>query len=253
MPRRAADILTAEYLRREYVDAGRSAREIALEVGCSAPSVRERLNRFGIPLRGAGFGHVLTAEYLQRRYVEDQATVEEIADEVGCTVPTVMGHLRRAGLKPWPGASGDRVRVGSSLAEPGLEPRQERDEPRTRSVPPPGGRRRDSKPDRRAPLTRQLLEDEYVKAGRTIHDIAGTTGYSESVISKRLSAFGIPKRHDTRKRSRDLRQLMTAEYLHLAYVLEQKTTYQIAEELGCEASTVAEYLRGYGIPIRHRH
>jgi hypothetical protein len=46
-----ATVLTAEWLGDQYVEAGRSARTIAAELGCKPETVLKALRRHGIPVR----------------------------------------------------------------------------------------------------------------------------------------------------------------------------------------------------------
>src|SRR5829696_6192370 len=69
--------LTADYLQREYVVGGRTAGEIAAEVGVSEQSVLRYLHRAGISVRrggGSALGEHLTRELLEREYVELERT-----------------------------------------------------------------------------------------------------------------------------------------------------------------------------------
>jgi len=96
--------LTAEFLQREYVEAGRTTYDIAAELGCSRLTVSDALFRLGIEARrhGRGPASQLTAEFLQREYVEAGRTMGDIADEIGTSPVNIMRAMRRHGIASRP-------------------------------------------------------------------------------------------------------------------------------------------------------
>jgi AraC-like DNA-binding protein len=92
-------VLTDAYLRAEYIAAGRSAAELAAEVGCSESTVHNWLRRRSIPRRPVA----------TRRHASDfpdatldsvaagQLAPEAAAAAVGCSRTELLRALRRTG------------------------------------------------------------------------------------------------------------------------------------------------------------
>ncbi|HUR22488.1 MAG TPA: DivIVA domain-containing protein [Acidimicrobiales bacterium] len=101
---------------------GRSAKEIAEELGCAEGTVRSALQWAGVPA-GAARDRPLAlddARFLEKAYVTDRRSVRSIADEVGCTKDAVLAALR---------AHGVLIRGRGRAAKPGASsgPAPERD------------------------------------------------------------------------------------------------------------------------------
>jgi transposase len=89
-----AAALTEAYLRREYLEGGRSVRELATEVGCTDKTVTRYLRCHGIPRReGPPLG--LDREQLSRWFVDEGRGIAEIAGRAGCSARAVRTLLAR--------------------------------------------------------------------------------------------------------------------------------------------------------------
>lgn len=114
---RYAQLADRGWLEREYVERGRSTREIATELGTANTTVALALRRHGIPRR-AGLVPLQAPQlqdraWLQREYVERQRTTYDIATEMGADPQTVADALQRHGIPrrpsgPIPAAGAER-------------------------------------------------------------------------------------------------------------------------------------------------
>ena len=105
------DVLTEEFLVKEYVNKRRFARDIAREVGCSVVSVTNYLRKYGIEVetryedrRGYLGGtnparEVMTEEYLTREYVDKNRSQTSIAQELNCSITLVREMLLKYGIE----------------------------------------------------------------------------------------------------------------------------------------------------------
>lgn len=87
-------------LRELYYSEGLSTTDLAERLGCSATTVRNWMDRFGLERRGPDYhGHTgypwRDAERLGRMYWGDGMDQEEIAAELGCEQHTISKWLRR--------------------------------------------------------------------------------------------------------------------------------------------------------------
>ena len=53
-----------------------------------------------------------------------------------------------------------------------------------------------------------------------------------------------------KNRNKNLKQLLTKEFLYREYVINKKTIYLIAKDIGCDGSTILNYLNKHNIKIR---
>ena len=149
-------LLTEAYLRREYIEVGRSSVELAAEVGCTAKTVLRYLARFGIPVRDRShrrprFPELSSVEFLRARYLDAGQSPAAIAAALGCSRSAVVAALRAAGVR--------------------------------RHV-----------PSRAAELTEEFLVDAYVRRGRSTTEIAAELGCGASTVARHLRRCGIPVR-----------------------------------------------------------
>ena len=80
-------------IERLYHGEGLTVREVAERLGCSPPTMFDRMDKFGIETRGVG-GVDTDADYrdpdvLRGLYVDQGMTTYEVADELGTTPSTV--------------------------------------------------------------------------------------------------------------------------------------------------------------------
>lgn len=104
------------WLIEQYWSIGRSAREIAEELGCSSKTVYSAMHMHGIPVckqRHKDRRHVQglmntgrvrypllhSQDWLRRMYHDRGMTCAEIAEIIGCSVPGVSYALGKHGLR----------------------------------------------------------------------------------------------------------------------------------------------------------
>jgi predicted transcriptional regulator len=202
--------LTTEYLQREYVQGGRTAGEIAVEVGVSEQSVLRYLHRAGIPVRrggGSALADHLTQEFLEHEYVEMGRTAGEIASEVGVSEQSVLRYLHRYGIAL-------RSRRRANLGEI---------------------------------LTEEYLRREYVEGGRSVSDLAVEHGVSDQAIRNWLKKRGFTTRRGTTSSVGDR---LSFAYLHREYELRKRSVSDIAAEIGVSEQSVLRYLHKHEIDVR---
>jgi predicted transcriptional regulator len=219
-----AEVLTPDFLRSRYLDAGASAAEIAAEAGVSEQSVLRYLHRAGIPLRArrvAGLEQTLTRDYLQAEYVDKQRSVADLAREHGVSEQAVRNWLKRRGIPT--------RRTGSGSAHPRL--------------------------------TMAFLRRVYGRQGKPVAEIAAEVGVSEQTVLRYLHRYGIPvTRHRSpgnpasdgsgRGRPAWLDGVLTEAFLRREYEVGGRSAADIARQVGASEQSVLRYLHRHQIPVR---
>lgn len=202
--------LSRERLAAMYQDEALSVAEIARRAGTTEDRVALRLRRYGIPLRRART-EALEAGLLEELYRDQGLAVGDIAGRLGCPIAHVKRELRRHGIRPH--------RRPATLP-PGL-----------------------------APITRELLEELYLRRGLTLAEVAAEVGGSSSRVGAALRRFGIPSRPRGSRRIPGLVPL-TPELLVDLYVVQRLGSITIARQLGGHPSRILHALHRFGIPTR---
>jgi predicted transcriptional regulator/DNA-binding phage protein len=218
-------VLTADYLRREYVEAQRSVASIAAEHDVSEQAVRNWLKRHEIPLartRVASAADRLTLAYLRREYERKGRTVREIANEAGVSEQSVLRYLHRHEIP---------VRRGRAVPEREPQPKSK-------------GPGRPAWLD--GVLTAEYLQRHYVEEGRSAAQIAASAGVSEQSVLRYLHRHGI----EVRPVASGLEVVFTPEYLRREYVEAQRSLSDIGREHGVSGETVRKWLVRHGISRR---
>ena len=111
---KAREILTREYLDREYVLKERSAYSIARELGVHQSVVIRQLQSLGFSIRPTNhhalrtnlgkytqlkYTNILTPEFLRLQYIEKQRSAGDIGRELGICYRVVLEYLRRYGFE----------------------------------------------------------------------------------------------------------------------------------------------------------
>jgi len=273
-PGRPGEKLTREHLVVEYLLNGRSAADIAAEIGVSKTSVLAALRREQINARTPAGAHdkALTKSFLLREYVDHGRSSGDIAAQVGCAPQTVLRRLdsfaipRRAHTAPRPAPGSRTARltkeflsdeyvtnarsITSIAAQVGVS------HPTVvNAMDRHGIERRPSRAARareiQAALTKQYLTEQYVRNGRRAADIADELDISSANVIAALQRHQIEVRSERGPRQ-TLASVLTAEYLERRYVRDGATLAQIGAEMNTTASTVLRYARQHGTPIRPR-
>lgn len=101
------------WLRTEYLDRGRTAADIATEVGSPHGTVDRALRRHGIRRPSHRVRAAVPAEWLREQYVQGARSINDIAGELGLTPTSVRRALVEAGVaidaRPLPAELEDRA------------------------------------------------------------------------------------------------------------------------------------------------
>jgi DNA-binding CsgD family transcriptional regulator len=213
---RPDDPLSADVLRRLYVDERLPIAEVARRLDTSRDKVALRLRRYGIPVRPGGRepADPKLGETVAELYVGRGLSVDEVGQQVGISAQRVRNLLRAAGvaLRPPP----------PRPLPPGLEP-----------------------------LTRELLVELYVEQRLTMAEVAERVGGSASRVGAALDQHGIPRR-PRGSRSLPGLQPLSREVLIELYANERLGSVSIARRLGGHPSRILHALDRFGIPVRAR-
>jgi len=91
-----------EKIRELYHGRGMSQTEVADELGCSKPTIRKRMKKFGIEIRDVGGSDPNAdhrdSEILQELYVEKGMTTYEVADELDTGESTIRYWMDKYGF-----------------------------------------------------------------------------------------------------------------------------------------------------------
>ena len=95
------EALTPEYLRCEYAEKHRSAKEIADELGISKKVILDKLREFDIPVNTQknASGCDIDEGKLRELYVREGKKINDIASYFDCTASTISKYIRKWGLK----------------------------------------------------------------------------------------------------------------------------------------------------------
>jgi predicted transcriptional regulator len=98
-------------------------------------------------------------------------------------------------------------------------------------------------------LDKDTLYQMYVVEQRSCPEIGKLLGVSHTTVARYLKNYGF----DVKKRQPSyIRASLDKDELHRMHILEEKSTYQIAEILGVDRTTVGKYLKKYGIKTTHK-
>lgn len=95
------NILTKDFLIKEYITNKKSANQIAKELGCSPAPIYRYLKINKIKPRtkceAAGFKNkkTLTKKFLIKEYIVNKKSTHQIDKEIGCSFTTVLNYLKK--------------------------------------------------------------------------------------------------------------------------------------------------------------
>lgn len=98
-------------------------------------------------------------------------------------------------------------------------------------------------------LNKSLLYKEYIINRKTLQQIAKETNYGITTIWKKLNFYNIKPRTISEANGK-WSNILTKKFLIKEYIKNQKSTIQIAKEIGCNEVTVCNYLKLFKIKIR---
>lgn len=255
----------AELLRQLYVEEDKTLAEVGALVGYSSSGVAKLLRSYGIPTRpraGRRLSHDerLSPERLAVMYHDEALSVPEIARRAATTEDRVALRLRSYGiplrrLRTEPlemdlleelyrnqGLAPADIagRLGCSIAHVKRELHRCGIPPRQRQAPLPPGV---------VPITKQLLEELYVRRGLTMAEVAAEVGGHPSRVGAALRRFAIAARPSGSRRLPGLEPL-TRDLLVDLYVVQRLGSVTIARRLGGHPSRILHALHRFGIPTR---
>nr|VTP02046.1 DNA-binding transcriptional activator GcvA [Mycobacterium riyadhense] len=98
----------------------------------------------------------------------------------------------------------------------------------------------------RLKLTRDEFIRRYEQEHLTLQDIAARVGVSRGVVTRLAHDYGIP----IRKRNNQEGAVIDRDWLHQQYMIHRRSIPDIARQCGLSDSTVAQWARIFGIPLR---
>lgn len=149
-------------------------------------------------------------DWLREQYVANRRSTRDIADELGCDAKTISRYMKKHGISA-------RNSGGSAT------------------------------PDDRL-LDVDWLSEQYVEEGRTTLAIADELECDDSTVRKYLREHGIEVRQ--KGDSPTPERLKDSDWLRGEYVDRDRSSLDIADELGCCAKTVRNWLERHSIKTR---
>lgn len=211
-----------KWLQEQYHDQKKTTRQIADGLGVSRSPVERCMHEHGIEFRSSteartdGNVELLKNEgWLREQYCERGRTMEQIADEVGVSVYLVRKWMQEHEI--------DRRSPAESQVDGDLELLDDE----------------------------EWLREQYYEREKTLKEIADEVGLSEKTVRNRMKRYDIERRSPVESRvDGDLELLDDEEWLREQYCDKEKTTYEIADEVGLSRSVVTKRLKRHDIEIR---
>lgn len=245
-----------DWLRTEYLDRGRTAADIAAEVGCPHKTVDRALQRHNIrrpPQRSLA---TVPAAWLREQYVDGKRAIADIAAELALSATSVRRALADAGLPINDGrlpaelddpewlASHERFSSAELARRLGVS-RDAVVRARQRHGLATGRPRPPKYPEL---ADRDWLEDRYARRGMTQAEIAVEIGCTRSAVALAMHRLGVQTRLN---KVHEYRELHDREWL-AEQLAAGRSPADIAETLGCHRTTVGAALRQYGLTAGSR-
>jgi DNA-directed RNA polymerase specialized sigma24 family protein len=97
----------------------------------------------------------------------------------------------------------------------------------------------------------ETIASRYL-AGTSVEVIARELGVRTGAVYRALQRRGVPRTHKRGHPTASFADRLTADFLAEEYERKERSTADIAAELGCSESTVRNWLRHHGIRARRR-
>jgi hypothetical protein len=112
----AHQTLTAEFFEREYVQAGRTLRQLAVQTGFHRKMISEHARDLGIELRERRrLPTPIPADWLREQYLDRMRSTTDIATELGVAAMTVTRAAHRYGIPVRPAGVHARPELNTTL------------------------------------------------------------------------------------------------------------------------------------------
>jgi DNA-binding CsgD family transcriptional regulator len=195
-----------QWLREQYCDEERTSYDIAAELGVSDTTVREQMEEYGIDRRDVSV-EGLDEERLREQYYNKGLTGYEIAEKLGVTPPAVYNRMEAYGM--------ERRSMSEIQTDGNIQPLE----------------------------SEQWVREQYCKKGYTTAEIAEKLGVSDNTVCCRMDRHDIKRRNRSEAQTNGNIQLVRNEqWMREQYCEQEKTTYEIADELSLSRTTVTKWL-----------
>lgn len=241
----------ADWLRTQYLARGRTAADLAEEVGCPDKTLYRALYRHGIRRPPHRTLASVPADWLREQYQQRGRSIADVASELELSRTSVRRALAEAGVPiddrrlpselsdgEWLAAQ-DGVTNGELARRLGVTSEavsRARQRHGLRS-----GVRRSPQYPRLG--DRAWLHERYVEQGMTQADIAAQLGCSRSAVALAMDRLGVPARPT---KVPEHPELSDPQWL-AAQVSAGRSPSEIADDLGCHRTSVAAALRARGL------
>lgn len=101
-------------------------------------------------------------------------------------------------------------------------------------------------------ITKDFLIREYIRKKKTTRQITTEFGCGATTIKRYLKRYRIKPRILTGQAIK-LKKILAKQFLMAEYIEKNKTTGQIARELGCHCCTILRKIKSYNIPLKKRN
>jgi len=209
-----------EQLRKWYIDERKGTREIGELVGVTYQTVQGWLREAGVPRRYGTVAMIKkekpSDDQLRKWYIDERKSGQEIAEIVGVTAGVIHKWLRNVGVE----IRKDYYDMHGYTFE--------------------------------RPSDDQLYRWYHQEKKSTI-EISKLIGVNPTSIASWLREANIPLRDQSESKfvayNKEIEK-PTDEQLKGLYIEERKSTHEISEIIGVNPSTINEWLRKAGVPLR---
>jgi transposase len=214
----------AEWLREQYLDERRSAREIADGLNLEESTVLNWLKRHNIQtlsnserqIESDALDRLKDRDWMYTEYITKERPSSEIGAEIGVSEGTVRNWLREHDIK---------IRSLSEALTDG---------------------------DVQKLRDNEWLREQYQQKEKTSREIATELGLSKGPVLRALREHGIDTRPGHTRTDGNSEKLRDKEWLEQQYHDERRTSVEIANELNVAKGTVLGWLGKHGISRRDR-
>jgi DNA-binding CsgD family transcriptional regulator len=210
------------WLREQYWGEGRTAVDMADEVDVKVQTICKWMGKHDIERRDqseaqtdGNIQQLKNVQWLREQYWEKERTTAEIAEKLGLSGTTVRKYMRRYDIE----------RRGMSEA------------------------RTDGNAERLQ--NERWLREQYWEKGHTLAEIAQKLSVSSGAVRNSMERHDIERRGESKAQTDgNVERLQNEQWLREQYCDEERTSYDIAAELGVSDTTVREQMEEYGIDRR---